>query len=46
MQCSEKSAFGFLGSMIFIGWTIAAMIVPRISDLYGRKWTFVVNIVI
>ena len=29
--------------MVFIGWTLASVIVPRISDLYGRKTTFLVN---
>ena len=43
MYCSEKANFGFLGTMIFTGWTSSAVIVPRISDLYGRKWTFIVN---
>ena len=46
MECAEKSAFGFLGTMIFVGWTIAAAIVPRIADLYGRKWVFVINMIV
>ena len=32
--------------MIFIGWTISAFFVSRISDLYGRKWTFIINMTV
>jgi len=46
MQCFEKSAFGFLGTLIFLGWTLAALIIPRISDLYGRKWILVINMIL
>ena len=35
--------FAYMGTLIFVGWTISALIVPRLADLYGRKWTFVVN---
>lgn len=46
MQCSEKKAFGLLGTLIFTGWTVTAIIVPRLSDMYGRKWVFVSNMII
>lgn len=46
MQCAEKSKFGVLGMMIFIGWTCAAAIIPRLSDLYGRKKVYVINMLI
>ena len=35
-----------LGMMIFIGWTIAAVIVPRLADLYGRKPLYLQNLVL
>lgn len=35
-----------LGVTLFVGWTIAAVIVPRIADLYGRKITFIVNMIV
>ena len=41
MECSEKKAFGLLGTLIFSGWTVAAFFIPRLSDLYGRKWVFI-----
>ena len=46
MQCYDKSAFSLLGTMIFSGWVVAAFFVPRISDLYGRKITFIVNMAV
>ena len=46
MQCAEKSEFGVLGMMIFIGWTVSAAIIPRLSDLYGRKKVYVINMLI
>ena len=46
MQCAEKAKFGVLGMMIFIGWTISALFVPRIADLYGRKPTFIILMIL
>ena len=46
MECSDKRMFSLLGTMIFTGWTVAAFFVPRLSDLYGRKITFLVNMAI
>ena len=37
MECSEKSAFGLLGSLIFLGWAFSSIWMSRLSDLYGRK---------
>ena len=28
---------GSLGSAFFVGWTVAALIVPGMADFYGRK---------
>lgn len=41
MECSDKKEFGRLGMMVFVGWTIAAVTIPRIADLYGRRPTFI-----
>jgi len=46
MQCSPKSEFGFLGTIIFLGWTISALITSRSSDLYGRKWVLIIIMVL
>jgi len=42
MQCSPKSEFGFMGTIIFLGWTLSALITSRSSDLFGRKWVLVI----
>jgi MFS family permease len=27
-----------IGSSAFAGWTFASLIIPRLGDIYGRKW--------
>ena len=46
MQCSDKSEFGVLGMMIFTGWMLSSLVLPRISDLYGRKLVVVGNMLL
>jgi MFS family permease len=29
---------GLIGSMVFAGWMFGSLFVPRLGDLYGRKW--------
>ena len=36
----DKSIIVGLGSSIFLGWMVASLVLPRISDLYGRKPVF------
>ena len=40
LKCISKFRLGFIGSAYFMGWTIASLIVPRIADIYGRRWVF------
>ena len=35
-----------LGSMVFVGWFVTLSWVPRISDMYSRKWVFTVGMII
>ena len=37
MSCSPKKYFGLFGSMYFLGSMFGSLIVPRLSDVYGRK---------
>ena len=37
----DHSKIGLLGTMIFLGWMVSSMIVPGLSDIYGRKKFFV-----
>lgn len=40
MQCSPKSDFGYFGSLYFVGVVLGSFIIPRLSDMYGRKKFF------
>mmetsp|Transcript_13266 Transcript_13266/g.18070 ORF Transcript_13266/g.18070 Transcript_13266/m.18070 type:complete len:164 (-) Transcript_13266:187-678(-) len=38
LTCKSHEAVGFIGSIYFIGLMISAFTLPRLADLYGRKW--------
>ena len=38
LTCKSKEAIGFIGSIYFIGLMISALILPRLADIYGRRW--------
>jgi MFS family permease len=38
--CVSDTKIGYIGSSFFLGWVITLLILPRIADLYGRKWLF------
>ena len=40
LTCIEHAKIGLLGTMIFLGWMTSSMVVPRLSDIYGRKMFF------
>lgn len=40
LECVSKARIGFIGSSLFLGWALFALIVPRLSDLHGRKAVF------
>ena len=46
MECTPKVDFGFMGSLVFAGWTFASLFVPRLADLYGRRLIFIINLVV
>jgi len=37
MECSPKKDFGLFGSTFFFGCVVSSFILPRLSDVYGRK---------
>lgn len=41
LQCVPGWKLGMLGSTIFIGWCFTLPWLPRLSDMYSRKWFFV-----
>ena len=48
MLCEPKQRIGFLGACFFIGVLVASSILPvgYLSDIIGRKWLFVVSIIL
>ena len=42
MRCVDKERIGLMGTMMFLGWTVAAIFIPRLSDMYGRKIIFLI----
>ena len=45
LTCTPGSRVGLLGSMFFIGLAAAAIVLPRLSDMYGRKRIYFVAMV-
>jgi len=47
MLCESKSRIGFLGACFFIGVIMATTICPMgyLSDVFGRKWVFILSMV-
>ncbi len=37
---------GLFGSAVFAGWAVSSIFVPRLGDLYGRKWPCFISLVI
>jgi MFS family permease len=34
----SKFLIGLMGSSFFLGWVISCIFLPRLADIYGRKW--------
>ena len=41
LTCVSSEKIGYIGSIYFVGIVISSLTLPRISDLYGRKWVIV-----
>jgi MFS family permease len=37
MRCVHKTKFGLFGSLFFVGVVLGSLILPRLSDMVGRK---------
>jgi MFS family permease len=46
LACESKAKVGFIGSSLFIGWSISAFILPRIADIVGRRPVFMLSMFI
>jgi len=40
LTCAGHSSIGLLGTMVYMGWMMGSMLIPRLSDIYGRKKFF------
>lgn len=40
LACRSKGEVSLIGSILFVGWTLAAFIFPRLADIYGRRLIF------
>jgi len=46
LLCEPKMKVGLIGSMYFIGLIVFITFVPPIADRYGRKWVFIVTLIV
>lgn len=44
LTCTPKAEIGLIGSMQFIGWMVASFFIPRLADIYGRKYIVIGSI--
>lgn len=45
LTCTDSSLIGLMGSAYFLGFAISSGIVPRISDIMGRKWPYISSLI-
>lgn len=45
LACTPKAKIGLIGSMYFAGYTTSAILLPRFSDLFGRKLIYFISMV-
>ena len=46
LLCEPKMKVGLIGSMYFIGLIVFITFVPPLSDRYGRKWIFIITLIV
>lgn len=42
-MCWPKAQIGLVSSMFFFGWSATLLWMPRLGDIYGRKWLIAYN---
>jgi len=40
LECIGKVEMGLMGTVIFIGYTLSCLVLPRLADIKGRKFVF------
>ena len=43
MECKSHKEIGKIGSTLFIGIVLGCLFIPRLADIYGRKWFVTVS---
>mmetsp|Transcript_36939 Transcript_36939/g.48580 ORF Transcript_36939/g.48580 Transcript_36939/m.48580 type:complete len:178 (+) Transcript_36939:256-789(+) len=43
LMCWPKAQIGLISSMFFFGWCVTLLWMPRMGDIYGRKWLIAYN---
>ena len=46
LACISKGEIGLIGSMQFVGWALASTFLPRLADMYGRKYVFLFSLLL
>ena len=46
LECRSAAEIGYLGSSTFLGWVLTLAFVPRLSDIYGRKWIYLIGMIV
>ena len=46
MECVGSYRIGLIGTVISAGYAVGSLIIPRLSDIYGRKPVVCVNMVV
>ena len=45
-MCWPKHQIGFISSLFWLGWCATLLIIPRLGDIWGRKWMVAYNNVV
>jgi len=43
LTCVPKWKVGLLGSSLWMGWVLSLLFLPRIADIYGRRWIYLLG---
>jgi len=46
LACVNNYKIGLIGGSYFVGWVLTLLIFGRLTDIYGRKWIYRVNMAI
>ena len=45
LYCHTKDEIGLIGSLLFVGFAVSCLILPRYSDMYGRRPFYIVGLI-